>query len=164
MSNERTKGNIEDLVPFISELHNSLRERESLENKLAFGFSAVILGFAAYVVKRDVSLELPGQVFATCIVLAACCVGYETLRKSTALTKMTCKMLVRVEQVYGLYRSEYYISKEDLQQFEGIPFDEPTVFPMEARSWGSGKWQTFFGHSGALFLSAAAAIVAVWLF
>jgi hypothetical protein len=145
------------------ELQTSRRDAASFENKVAFSYCTFFLIFTAFLIKGDFSLE--GSIATVGVIFIAITMILAVLFviQSGKATRAICKMIVRIEQIMGLHSDNAYISDEQVQEFEEIPFFDARVFPKEIMMWGSSnRWQSLIPHVFSVICSGGAAILAVF--
>ena len=71
-------------------------------------------------------------------------------------------MLVRIEQIFGLFEPDSYISAASVKMLQNHPYSEATVFPNRVLSWGtSDKWQGANPHIAGVIAAGLAALVII---
>lgn len=144
------------------ELHSSIRALEALEHKVAFGLSTGLLAVAAFLMRGGYKPERPQLAVAIFLIVVLVGFGAGFLLRNSRLIKMNCRMIVRIEQIFGLYEVGKYIQPEQVEMLEYIPFGEASVFPPEVMLWGmDNRWQSVTGHTAMVVLSGVGAVAAL---
>jgi len=75
--------------------------------------------------------------------------------------KTQCRMIVRIEKIFGLYEEHYFTNQIPEKDRKCIP---PTVFPNEASDWGEKQNRLFlYPHILGVIFSAIAAISSLFI-
>lgn len=153
---------IDVLKLVFQEIHTQRRGTAALENKISFSCSILLLVFAGFVLKGDYSFNKNQVILASAFVILVMIIAVWFLNRTGDLIKTQCKMIVRVEQSLGLYESEMYITKKQVEKMENMPFQETTVFPLDAAKWGSvDRWLTVTPHIISVICSGMAALLSL---
>ena len=146
------------------ELHHSWQTVQAFENKIAFSFSTILLIFAAFVLKGEYELSGRTVIGAAAFAVAVTSVGVWFLIRNGDLIRVICRMIVRIEQIFGLHHENVFITKREVDALGHIPFPEPTVYPKEVQTWGMNyRWQSITPHIVGVIFSGIAAVLALLL-
>ncbi len=58
--------------------------------------------------------------------------------------RLQTSMIVRVEQIMGLFSEKLFLDESDLTSFNNLPYAEPSVYPKKTQRWGIGGWGLLF--------------------
>lgn len=157
----------EVLKLIFSELHTSRRTREELENRVAFGFSTVFLGLAALSVgtlSGTLASNVTTRMMLSLLVILAMVLTSAFLQRNANLIRINCRAIVKVEQALGLYRDGEFLDDCELEDLGSLPYAGLSVLKRDMAKWGQDdRWQTRWGHMGAILVSGLASILAIWL-
>ena len=153
---------IDLLKTVYDQVHKSRRDKESLERKVSFGASALFLGLASLRIKGSFNIPEGNEWKMLMAILMVMGMTVAILILNAKTIQQWCRMIVRIEQIFGLYDSTIYISKEKVSLFNKIPSEDDTVFPEKVMHWGGGgRLQSINIHIVIVVLTSIIAMVSV---
>ena len=154
---------IDLLKTVYNQVHNSRRDKEGLERKMTFAVSAIFFGLASLIIKGSFNIPEGAEWKMLVAILTATGLAITVLIINAKTIQKWCQMIVRIEQIFGLYDSTIYINKDKVKSFRKKPYEEDTVFPVEVMDWGDGgHLQSIHMHVFVVVLSSLVVMGSVY--
>jgi len=139
-----TDQKVEILKTAFTQLQSNRKESEALENKMAFSSITLLMLLTAYVLKGEYVAYGAVRIgmITFCILATALSIWFLYLISKRIRVQMS--MIVRIEQVMGLFTEKLFMNESDLELFNNLPYAETSIYPKETQRWGAKGWLLLF--------------------